>query len=74
MLVEDKRALGVIYRGKPQAQMEMRSVLKMVEKEWFDGIWIDETGTGRVGFRPSHKAVEKMKKVAAAHKAKQAGD
>ena len=42
-LIEDKRSLGVIFRGQPQAQIEMRGVMKIVEKEWFDTLYIDET-------------------------------
>ena len=72
-LVEDKRALGEIYRGNPRAQIEMRSVLKIIENEWFDSIWIDNTRKVPVKFSLSDKAQDKWKKVAAAHKAKQAG-
>ncbi len=62
-LVEDKRSLGVIFRGRPQAQMEMRQVIRIVEKEWFDSLYLD----GLVRFVPSEKALEKMRKMAASH-------
>ena len=37
-LMQDKRSLEIIFRGKPHAQIEMRRVIKTVEKEWFDKI------------------------------------
>lgn len=37
-LLEDKRSLGVIFRGRPQAQIEMRQVIRIVEKEWFESL------------------------------------
>lgn len=62
-LVEDKRSLGVIFRGRPQAQVEMRRVIRIVEEEWFESLYVD----GRVRFVPTDKAPEKMKKMAASH-------
>ena len=61
-LMEDKRSLRVIFGGRPSDQIEMRKVIKIVEKEWFDSVWIDETRKERpVKFYPSHKGLAKMK-------------
>ena len=73
-LIEDQRSLGVIFRGNPQAQMEMRAVMKIVEKEWFDALYIDETRKARVKFTLTDKAIERMKKVARSHQALHAED
>ena len=66
-IVEDKRSLGVIFHGRPQAQIEMRGVLKMVEKEWFERLYMDETRNSRVRFVLTGKAVEKMRRVGLQH-------
>ena len=66
-IVEDKRSLGVIFHGRPQAQIEMRCGLKIVEKEWFEKIYMDETRNSRVRLVPTDKASEKTKKVASQH-------
>lgn len=34
-LLEDKRSLEVIFRGRPTEQIEIRKVIKIVENEWF---------------------------------------
>ena len=61
-LMEDKRSLRVIFRGRHSDQIEMRKVIKIVEKEWFDSVWIDEARKERpVKFYPSHKGLAKMK-------------
>ena len=61
-IMEDKRALGYIYRGRPSAQIEMRKMIKFIEKEWFLGVVLDESRKGRlVKFYPSDKALKKMK-------------
>ncbi len=39
-IVEVKRSLGLIFHGRPQAQIEMRGVLKIVGKEWFEKEYI----------------------------------
>ena len=59
-LVHDKKALGIIFQGRPQEQVEMRHIIKIVEKEWFEGIWAD--GKERTRFAPTDKAVERMRK------------
>ena len=68
-IVEDKRALEIIYRGRPHDQIEMRGVIKIVEKRWFDALFVDER-TGRVvRFILSTRGVEKMHEMAAAAQA-----
>ena len=42
-LMEDKRSLELIFQGRPTEHIEMRKVIKIVEKEWFRSLWIDET-------------------------------
>lgn len=63
-IVEDERSLGVIFHGRPQAQIPMRCVLNTVEKEWFEKLYMDETRNSRVRFIPTDKASQKTKKVA----------
>lgn len=64
-LMQDKRSLEIIFRGKPHAQIDMRRIIKIVEKEWFDNIWIEETRKGRpIKFVLTDKANEKMRKLA----------
>lgn len=61
-IMQDKRSLEVIFRGRPSAQIEMRKVIKIVEKEWFIRVYIDEARKERpVKFYPSDKALAKMK-------------
>lgn len=68
MLMQDKRSLGMIFRGKPHAQIEMRRVIQIVEKEWFDKIYIQETSTGRrVKWVPTEKAFKRMRRSAASY-------
>lgn len=63
-IMEDKRALGYIYRGRPSAQIEMRKMIKFVEKEWFLKLFIDATRNGRrVEFLLSDKAVKKINSI-----------
>ena len=45
-ILEDLRSLDVIYRDRPREQIKMRRVIKLVEKEWFFGLWYEEE-TGR---------------------------
>ena len=67
----DKRALEIIYRGRPHDQIEMRGVIKIVEKEWFDTLFVDER-KGRVArFILSDRAVEKVRRIEAAALASQ---
>ena len=42
-ILEDLRSLDVIFRDRPHEQIEMRSIIKLVEKEWFFQLWVDET-------------------------------
>ena len=64
-IVEDKRALGVIFQGRPEAQIEMRSVIKIVEKEWFRSLYVDAARNSLVKFVPTEKAIKKMERRAA---------
>ena len=76
-LVEDKKALEVIFQGKSHDQIQMRAVIKTVEKEWFEKIYMDEASKkreyryqdlkARVRFSLTDKGVEKMRKLAGAH-------
>ena len=43
-IVEDLRFSDVTFRERPHEQIEVRSIIKMVEKEWFVRLWLDETG------------------------------
>ena len=70
-IVEDERALEIIYRGRPHDQIEMKGVVKIVEKEWFETVFVDERKGRVVRFIPSGRAVEKMRKIAAAARASQ---
>ena len=64
-IVQDKRSLEVVFRGRPHAQIEMRKVIRIVEKEWFDAVWTEETRRGHpVRFVPTARALEKMRKMA----------
>ena len=46
-ILEDLRSLEVIFQDRPHQQIEMRSVIKLVEKEWFFRLWFDRTGGQR---------------------------
>ena len=60
-ILEDLRSLDFIFRDRPHEQMEMRSVIKMVEKEWFFRLWLDGTrGQRRVKFVLTDKGTQKM--------------
>ena len=60
-IMEDKMSLKIIFRARPSEQIEMRNIIKIVEKEWFDAVWIDETRRERpVKFRLTAKAIAKM--------------
>ena len=61
-IMQDKRSLEVIFRGRPSAQIEMRKVIKIVEKEWFVAVYVDETRKERpVKYCLSEKAISKMR-------------
>lgn len=64
-IMEDKRALDVIFRDRPHAQIEIRGLIKTVEREWFSRIWMDETWKPRrVKYVLSDKATQKMRSIA----------
>lgn len=66
-ILEDLRSLDVLFRDRPHEQIEMRSVIKMVEKEWFLRLWLDETGKQRrVKFVLTDKGTQKMLSIAPA--------
>ena len=46
-ILEDLRSLDVMFRDRPREQIEMRSIIKIVEKEWFHRLWFDGTGRQR---------------------------
>ena len=63
-IMEDKRALDVIFRDRPHTQIEMRGLIKTVEREWFSHIWMDETWKQRrVKYVLSVKATQKMRSI-----------
>ena len=58
-ILQDQKSLELIFRGRPQSQIEMRAVIKIVEREWFSGIWMDESGIYEpLRFLLSDKGVE----------------
>ena len=57
-ILEDKRALPVVFRGKPDAQKEMGELIEMVQNEWFELLWMNQWQN--VVFLPSHKGREKV--------------
>ncbi|KAM0796658.1 hypothetical protein BDR22DRAFT_892978 [Usnea florida] len=64
-IMEDKRALVNIFRGEPSAQIEIRKMIKFVEKEWFVNLWVHDTNKGKdILYLPSEKALKKMKSTA----------
>ena len=66
-ILEDLRSLDVIFRDRPHEQIEMRSVIKIVEKEWFLRLWLDETGKQqRRKFVLTDKGTQKMLSIAPA--------
>ena len=65
-IMEDKRALEIIYRGRAHDQIEMRGVIKIVEKEWFDTLFVDERKGRVVRFVLSGRGVEKMRRMESA--------
>ena len=42
-ILEDLRSLEIIFRDRPHEQIEMRRIIKLVEKEWFLRLWFDDT-------------------------------
>ena len=63
-IFEDKRSLEVTFRGRPKCQIEIRSIIKIVEREWFNGIWIDESRKHRpMKYSLSEKGTAKLAKL-----------
>ena len=61
-IMEDKRALVNIYRGRPSDQIELRKMIRFVEKEWFVNLGVHETSRGReILFLPTEKAAKIIK-------------
>ena len=66
-ILEDLRWLDVIFRDRPREQIEMRSIIKLVEKDWFLRLWFDGTGRQRqVMSVLTDKATQKMLSLAPA--------
>ena len=64
-IMQDKRALLYIYRGRTSAHLEMRKMIRFVEKEWFERVFVKETRRGReVMFLPSERTIQKIKSLA----------
>ena len=64
-ILEDKRSLEIIFRGQPHEQIKMRNLIKIVEREWFHCLWIDETRKDRpVKFVLAEKGLQKMRSLA----------
>ena len=60
-IIEDLRSLDTIFRDRPHEQIEMRRLVKVVEKEWFVRVWAEETGRGRhVLYALTEKGTQKM--------------
>ena len=66
-ILEDLRSLDVIFRDRPHEQIEMRRIIKLVEKEWFVRLWFDGTGRQRQLMSVlTEKATQKMLSLAPA--------
>ena len=66
-ILEDLRSLDIIFPDRPYEQIQMRSVIKLLEKEWFLRLWFDETGRQRrVKFVLTDKGTQKMLSIAPA--------
>ena len=66
-IIEDLRSLDTIFRDRPHEQIEMRRLVKLVEKEWFLRVWVEETRRDRrVLFALTDKGYQKMLSKAAA--------
>ena len=59
-ILEDLRSLDVIFRSRPHDQIEMRSLIKIVEREWFKRLWVEDTGKRRVRYNLTEKGIKKM--------------
>lgn len=66
-ILEGLRSLEIIFRDRPYEQIEMRRVVKMVEKEWFFKLWREGAGKQRrVMFALTDKGTQKMRSIALA--------
>ena len=66
-ILEDLRSLDVIFQDRPREQIEMRSVIKLVEKEWFCKLWFDGTERQRrLKFLLTDKGTQKLRTIAPA--------
>ncbi len=64
-IIEDKRALGVIFRGRPGEEIEMRNIIVKIEKEWFVKLFVHETSRGKVNlYIPTAKHIERLERMA----------
>lgn len=64
-ILEDLRSLDIIFPDRARDQIQMRSVIKIVEKEWFLKLWLDETGRQRrVKFVLTDKGTQKLLSIA----------
>ena len=66
-ILEDLRSLDLIFQDRPHEQIDMRRVIKLVEKEWFLRLWFEGAGRQRhVMFALTDKATQKVLSVAPA--------
>jgi hypothetical protein len=64
-IVEDKRALGVVFRGRPGEEIQMRNIIVKIEKEWFVKLFVHETSHGKVNqYIPTVKHIETLERMA----------
>ncbi len=62
-ILEDKRAVNIIFRGRPGEKIEMMNTIVMIEKEWFIKLWVDETSRGKLNqYFPTAKHMEKLER------------
>ncbi|KAL6714798.1 hypothetical protein ACLMJK_007058 [Lecanora helva] len=60
-ILEDLRSLDAIFVGRPKEQIQMRKVIKIVEREWFEKLYYEENEWGkRPAWVPTAKCVEVM--------------
>lgn len=64
-IIEDKRALGVIFRGRPGEEIQMRNLIVKIEKEWFVELFVHETSHGKVNqYIPTAKHIARLERIA----------
>ncbi len=59
-LANDKQLLNVVYKGKPQEQLEMRRCIVRIQEEWFIHLELDKEG--RAIFGLTQKANDRVEK------------